>query len=194
MLLSCVTSCTAQHTVVYGTAGGDILLPCNFQVDPKGNLNELTISWEYIIGEDNKKVVHSYDQSKDQPKYQDMRFKGRTKFFHAELKKRNASLLLRDLTEADQGTYECVIDLHRVQRCRMFLNVTGKQEHINPTIRPKNLDSAALGHPVITVVPSVVVPIIILILICTKYGKKLGRKFEMAKKKNASEDSDFLTL
>nr|XP_006012485.2 PREDICTED: sodium channel subunit beta-2-like [Latimeria chalumnae] len=129
LLLWCPpTDYTIQHTIVYGEAGGDALLPCNFQEDPKGHLNDLTITWEYsIIGEKNK-VVHSYHELQDQ-QYQDVQFKGRTKLFHAELEKRNASLLLRSLTEADQGEYVCVVDLHRVHRYYILLNVTDAPEN-----------------------------------------------------------------
>ncbi|XP_064416212.1 myelin-oligodendrocyte glycoprotein-like [Latimeria chalumnae] len=126
MLLSLVTSCAGQHPVVNGVVGEDVPLPCKFQEDPKGSLSSLTVSWEYVINGSENKVVHSYHELKDYPKYQDVQFKGRTKLFHSELKERNASLLLSNLTEADQGEYDCVVDILNGSRHHIiFLNVTG---------------------------------------------------------------------
>ncbi|XP_006007718.2 myelin-oligodendrocyte glycoprotein-like [Latimeria chalumnae] len=122
----------AHNTVVYGKAGGDVLLPCNFTEDPKGDLKNLTISWEYIISSGTNKVVHSYHELKDYPEHQDVQFKGRTKLFHSELKKRNTSLLLRNLAEADQGEYLCLTEPYDVQRYYIFLNVTEEPGDASP--------------------------------------------------------------
>nr|XP_014353889.1 PREDICTED: CD276 antigen homolog [Latimeria chalumnae]XP_014353890.1 PREDICTED: CD276 antigen homolog [Latimeria chalumnae] len=124
LLLYTDVSGATQTLVVSGCIKQDIMLPCVFSEDPMPNWEFLTVNWKH----DNK-VVHSYHKSRDYPEYQDVQFKGRTKLFHSELKKSNASLLLRNPTEADRGEYFCEVDLTEdIHKHVVFVNVTGKLE------------------------------------------------------------------
>ncbi|XP_014353428.1 myelin-oligodendrocyte glycoprotein-like [Latimeria chalumnae] len=222
MLLSCVTSCTAQScTEVCGKAGEDVLLPCIFQNNSKAHLSNLTVSWEYVIKGSKNKVVHSYHELRDYSEYQDVQFKGRTKLFHSELKERNTSLLLRNLTEADQGEYDCVVDFHYVKRYCIFVNVTGNRQHSAPVVNDSSGFSITMDH-LVTIVPIVFVCIAAFIIIThcivyrkyrkrrrsgklhdttsrepmeLRYGKKLQRKLmRWRKKSNTLEDDAFDSL
>ncbi|XP_064415609.1 uncharacterized protein LOC135357559 isoform X2 [Latimeria chalumnae] len=96
---------------IRGSARDSLILPCIFNEDPKENLNHLTVCWERS-GE----VVHSYHQLEDHPEYQNENFKGRTRLFESELENRNASLLLMNLTKADEGEYKCTVHVNHVYR------------------------------------------------------------------------------
>ncbi|XP_076146169.1 HERV-H LTR-associating protein 2 [Alosa pseudoharengus] len=77
------------------------MLPCT--IEPHGG--DVVIHWYHAKNNDNP--VHSYYQGKDQPSYQDSRYRGRTSLFTDLISPGNASLSLTDVKIEDQGRYKC---------------------------------------------------------------------------------------
>ena len=86
--------------------GVDATLDCSFgQVGPF-NLSDLSVFWQLT---DTKRSVHSYYGSQDQLEDQGESFANRTSLFPAQLASGNASLLLRRVGVADEGSYTCFV-------------------------------------------------------------------------------------
>ncbi|XP_048122435.1 uncharacterized protein hhla2b.2 isoform X2 [Alosa alosa] len=77
------------------------MLPCT--IEPHGG--DVVIHWYQAKNNDNP--VHSYYLGKDQPFYQDSRYRGRTSLFTDLISPGNASLSLTDVKIEDQGRYKC---------------------------------------------------------------------------------------
>ncbi|XP_041922888.1 V-set domain-containing T-cell activation inhibitor 1 [Alosa sapidissima] len=77
------------------------MLPCT--IEPHGG--DVVIHWYQAKNNDNP--VHSYYLGKDQPLYQDSRYRGRTSLFTDLISPGNASLSLTDVKIEDQGRYKC---------------------------------------------------------------------------------------
>uniref|UniRef100_A0A3Q0RSR9 Ig-like domain-containing protein n=1 Tax=Amphilophus citrinellus TaxID=61819 RepID=A0A3Q0RSR9_AMPCI len=85
---------------VKANVGQEVILPCH--LEPPFNVSTLTVEWKR-----NNTFVHLYRSRKDDPTSQDNQFKGRTSLFPEEMKKGNISLLLRNVSQADEGLYIC---------------------------------------------------------------------------------------
>ncbi|XP_064416487.1 HERV-H LTR-associating protein 2 isoform X3 [Latimeria chalumnae] len=103
LLFSSLSSCTAQVHIA-AKIGDKVILPCTFTCSIK-DLSDLTIVWE-----SSSKPVHTYHENEDHTEHQSAEFKGRTCLFYNELEHGNASLLLKNVTEADNRVYTCTVD------------------------------------------------------------------------------------
>ncbi|KAI1903149.1 hypothetical protein AGOR_G00024240 [Albula goreensis] len=87
---------TADLTVIC-TFHKDCVLPCSFKADA-----DEVIHWNR-----NDKPVHSFYHGADRLGQQQPHFGGRTALFKDQIRKGNASLLLRDSNIQDGGRYQC---------------------------------------------------------------------------------------
>ncbi|MGH0188205.1 UNVERIFIED_CONTAM: hypothetical protein FKN15_043778 [Acipenser sinensis] len=80
-------------------------LPCYFT---RGS--RIVIHWQKIPGDT---IVHSFYHNQDQLGTQNEQYRGRTSIFKDEFGNSNASLLLRDIRMADEGTYQCYVSTNQ---------------------------------------------------------------------------------
>lgn len=105
--------------VLYGT---DTVLNCTFTGAKSFNLSELSVFWQLA---DTQRSVHAYFDKQDRYVDQDERFANRTSLFPAELASGNASLLLRRVRVADEGSYTCFVKVDTYSKDSMFMQVAG---------------------------------------------------------------------
>lgn len=86
--------------------GGDVILNCSFSDASPYNLSDLTVFWQLS---DTKRSVYGYREGRDQLVDQAERFANRTSLFPTQLSLGNASLLLRRVVVADEGSYTCFV-------------------------------------------------------------------------------------
>ncbi|XP_067104670.1 CD276 antigen [Osmerus mordax] len=100
--------------------GVDATLDCSFaQVGPF-NLSDLSVFWQLT---DTKRSVHSYYGNRDQLEDQGESFANRTSLFPAQLASGNASLLLRRVGVADEGSYTCFVRVDTYSSAALLLQV-----------------------------------------------------------------------
>ncbi|NXA57182.1 BT3A2 protein, partial [Nothocercus julius] len=92
---------------VIGVIGKGVILPC--QLKAKTISERLSIQWIFTTNSE-KIDVSIYDGKNTQnPVTEDMRYEGRTNFFHTEFNKGNVSLYLKNVTVSDTGKYTCSV-------------------------------------------------------------------------------------
>ena len=83
--------------------GGVLRLPCS--VETPLPLDELEVEWRRT---DSKELVHLFQEGQSRPESQSDAYRDRAHFFtEREIAKGNYSLLLRNVTTDDAGTYSC---------------------------------------------------------------------------------------
>ncbi|XP_064416486.1 uncharacterized protein LOC102360955 isoform X2 [Latimeria chalumnae] len=120
LLFSSLSSCTAQVHIA-AKIGDKVILPCTFTCSIK-DLSDLTIVWE-----SSSKPVHTYHENEDHTEHQSAEFKGRTCLFYNELEHGNASLLLKNVTEADNRVYTCTVDFMKEVKHQNVLVTVGSE-------------------------------------------------------------------
>ncbi|XP_073435310.1 NACHT, LRR and PYD domains-containing protein 1 homolog isoform X2 [Dendrobates tinctorius] len=89
---------------VEGQLHEDVLLPCIVIYKDEFDYNLLVVHWQRP---ENDVVVHSFYYDSSQSEYQSDQYRGRTQMFYDLLPSGNLSLLLRNLSESDAGSYTC---------------------------------------------------------------------------------------
>ncbi|XP_076011874.1 CD276 antigen isoform X1 [Genypterus blacodes] len=100
--------------------GRDAVLNCSFSRTGAFNLSDLSVFWQLT---DTKRSVHGYSQGHDQLADQAENFANRTSLFPAQLGVGNASLLLRRVEVADEGSYTCFVRVEDYGSAALFLQV-----------------------------------------------------------------------
>ncbi|XP_043089495.1 CD276 antigen-like, partial [Puntigrus tetrazona] len=100
--------------------GADAVLNCSFSGASAFNLSELSVFWQLS---DTKRAVHSFWQGRDQLSDQEQRFANRTGLFPDRLRSGNASLLLRSVRVADEGSYSCFVRVQSYGSGAMLMQV-----------------------------------------------------------------------
>lgn len=108
--------------VLYGT---DTILNCTFSGAKNFNLSELSVFWQLA---DTQRSVHAFFDKQDRFIDQDERFANRTSLFPGELAFGNASLLLRRVRVADEGSYTCFVKVDTYSKDSMLLQVAGDSQ------------------------------------------------------------------
>ncbi|XP_061078174.1 CD276 antigen [Conger conger] len=102
---------------LYGT---DIVLNCTFSPVTPFNLSELSIFWQLA---DTRRSVHSFWDERDQLADQGESFANRTSLFHSKLGSGNASLLLRKVRIADEGSFSCFVKVEDYSTAALLVEV-----------------------------------------------------------------------
>ncbi|XP_062375301.1 butyrophilin-like protein 2 [Sardina pilchardus] len=105
---------------LYANVGEDLVLPCS--VKPSGNAEGITVEWTRA-----GRMVHQYKDGTDIYTNQMASYKGRTSLSKKELKKGNASLLLRQLRVEDIGGYTCKTESKEYALVIVVVKVVGSQ-------------------------------------------------------------------
>ncbi|XP_072406300.1 butyrophilin subfamily 1 member A1-like [Chiloscyllium punctatum] len=97
-----IVTTSKKPTVV--AVGQDVVLEC--QLIPAAAPEDMEVRW---FRKGWQKIVHMYRKGKDEPDEQMKEYFGRTELFHNEFGKGNVSLLLRNVTVKDDGTFRCFV-------------------------------------------------------------------------------------
>uniref|UniRef100_A0A8C2EI59 CD276 molecule n=1 Tax=Cyprinus carpio TaxID=7962 RepID=A0A8C2EI59_CYPCA len=124
--------------------GTDAVLNCSFSGVSEFNLSELSVFWQLS---DTKRAVHSFWQSRDQLSDQEERFSNRTSLFPDQLPAGNASLLLRRVRVADEGSYLCFVRVQTYGSGAMLMQVAGNQSQITRDIQDASGHISILSPP-----------------------------------------------
>lgn len=115
------------------TVGKSTILPCLMNTTIT-DLRNLRFYWQ----DENNKVLYSFDQGTEVPKYVDRLYRGRITAFHQDMRRGNVSIKLENTTMEDNnkvfdvfgkvfGTMEYG---ETNQICQLTLHVDGKEEHL----------------------------------------------------------------
>ncbi|KAM3927609.1 NACHT, LRR and PYD domains-containing protein 1 homolog isoform 1-T2 [Leptodactylus fuscus] len=89
---------------VKGQLHTEVLLPCTVVYKDEFDYNLLVVHWQRPV---NDLVVHTFFDGSSHPDFQADHYRGRTEMFYSLLPSGNLSLLLKNLSESDGGTYTC---------------------------------------------------------------------------------------
>ncbi|MGH0177603.1 UNVERIFIED_CONTAM: hypothetical protein FKN15_074885 [Acipenser sinensis] len=119
---------------VIAEPGDDVILPCH--ISPRLSAVDMEVRW-YRDRFDTP--VHLYLNKKDQPRRQDIPYRGRTALPPSALQTGDISLHLRNLQPADTGVYTCLADDGRWNeegQTKVIVTGSSAQEPIPPTRLP----------------------------------------------------------
>nr|XP_057944440.1 CD276 antigen isoform X1 [Doryrhamphus excisus]XP_057944442.1 CD276 antigen isoform X1 [Doryrhamphus excisus]XP_057944443.1 CD276 antigen isoform X1 [Doryrhamphus excisus] len=119
--------------------GRDATLNCSFDAAGPFNESDLTVFWQLT---ETKRSVYGYSEGHDQLVEQFYSFVNRTSLFPAELRLGNASLLLRKVAVADEGSYTCFVRVRDYGSAAMILQVAAP--YSKPVV---TLESASNRRP-----------------------------------------------
>ncbi|XP_049574942.1 CD276 antigen [Syngnathus scovelli] len=113
----------------------DVILNCSFSPAGPFNASDVTIFWQLT---DTKRSVYGYSEGHDQLADQAERFVNRTGLFPHELGRGNASLLLRKVLVADEGSYTCFVRVREYGSAAFFLQVAAPYSKPVVTLEPES--------------------------------------------------------
>lgn len=113
--------------------GMDTILNCTFSTESTYNLSDVSVFWQLT---DTKRSVHSFTDGHDQLTDQAPRFANRTQLFPSQLLQKSASLLLRDVVVADEGSYTCFVRVQDYGSAALFLQVASSYSQPAVTLAP----------------------------------------------------------
>lgn len=116
--------------------GEDAILNCSFSHASPFNLSDVSIFWQLT---DTKRSVHGYGNGQDQLADQAESFSNRTSLFPAQLGLGNASLLLKKVVVADEGSYTCFVRVQNYGSAALFLQVAGESS-LHDTCKNKQMN------------------------------------------------------
>ncbi|XP_036002194.1 myelin-oligodendrocyte glycoprotein [Fundulus heteroclitus] len=105
---------TGSSQPIVAAPGEDVVLLCH--VEPQLDVVDLTVEWSKpdLKPDSNYRpkgmeYVHLYRDNRDVPDMKILSYKGRTALFADGLRQGNISLLITNVTAADEGQYRCFI-------------------------------------------------------------------------------------
>lgn len=121
--LLAVMEVTVPEQPVVALHGRDATLTCSFSSNARFNLSDLTVFWQLT---DTQRSVHGYTEGRDQLVDQAEAFANRTSLFASQLGLGNASLLLKEVGVADEGSYTCFVRVQDYSSAALLLQVAGE--------------------------------------------------------------------
>ncbi|XP_039464143.1 selection and upkeep of intraepithelial T-cells protein 8-like [Oreochromis aureus] len=113
---------SADQKIITAESGQDVTLTCRAP-----NNNIISLEWSRTdLGD--KQYVLLYKDGRFDPEYQHPSFKNRVDLQDRQMKDGDVSLILKDVTINDTGTYECGV----VQIGTNYLNVISIHLHVDP--------------------------------------------------------------
>ncbi|XP_020797128.1 CD276 antigen isoform X1 [Boleophthalmus pectinirostris] len=113
--------------------GRDTMLNCTFSAESPYNLSDVSVFWQLT---DTKRSVHGFSNGQDQLEDQAARFANRTYLSPQRLLQGSASLLLRDVVVADEGSYTCFVKVQDYGSAAFFLQVAAPYSQPVVTLEP----------------------------------------------------------
>ncbi|XP_056428740.1 CD276 antigen [Hyla sarda] len=118
---------------ITGMLDEDVILPCSFSPPDGFSLHDLSLFWEIT----KLQQVHAFTQGQEQLEKQDPKFINRTQLFLGQLLQGNMSLLLRNVSLSDEGTYTCFVNVGNSSSAAVSLQVaafyTKPTLHLEPS-------------------------------------------------------------
>ncbi|XP_066557757.1 CD276 antigen isoform X1 [Amia ocellicauda] len=115
--------------------GKDAILNCSFSTGMTFNLSDLSVFWQLT---DTKKIVHSFSAGQDHLRDQGDTYINRTSLFHKELASGNASLLLRGVKIADEGSFTCFVRIKEYRSEALQLQVAASYSKPHLALKPES--------------------------------------------------------
>ncbi|NWS29174.1 CD276 protein, partial [Polioptila caerulea] len=103
--------------------GRDATLSCSFSPGANFSLAQLSLIWQLT---DTKRLVHGFASGRDHLRDQGRGYANRTALFYDQLAQGNASLLLRRVAIADEGSFTCFVRVHDHGSAAVTLLVAGE--------------------------------------------------------------------
>uniref|UniRef100_A0A8B9K9Y2 CD276 molecule n=1 Tax=Astyanax mexicanus TaxID=7994 RepID=A0A8B9K9Y2_ASTMX len=126
--------------------GTDMVLNCSFSGVNSFNQSQLSVFWQLA---DTQQSVHSYSEGRDPLTGRDERFANRTSLFSDQLALGNASLLLRSVRVADEGTYTCFVRVEAYDKASIAMQVAGNLQSETEVIDSvPSLSSSSSGEQI----------------------------------------------
>ncbi|KAJ8287508.1 hypothetical protein COCON_G00001670 [Conger conger] len=113
--------CSARFEITVPSAplvavhGQSAILSCTFPLDGRFDLDSTIITWQRRL-----EVVHSFYHGRDQLALQSRRYANRTRLYHSELGRGNASLRLDRTPPEDAGEYMCSVSMLSGSQSKSF--------------------------------------------------------------------------
>ncbi|XP_075770444.1 butyrophilin subfamily 3 member A3-like isoform X2 [Pelodiscus sinensis] len=112
-----------HESSVIGFIGEDVILPC--QMIAANIPEDINVQWRLVTPQENRDVS-SYNRANKEEK-QDVRYQGRTEFFHHGMSTGNMSLKLKNVQSSDSGNYVCrVVSENWYDETEMEMQVTAR--------------------------------------------------------------------
>ncbi|XP_014899809.1 CD276 antigen isoform X3 [Poecilia latipinna] len=115
--------------------GKDVALNCSFNHTSPFNLSDVTVFWQLT---DTKRSVHGFFMGQDQLTEQAESYANRTSLFPSQLTMGNASLLLRRVAVADEGSYTCFVRVQEYDSAALLLQVAAPYTKPEVTLEPES--------------------------------------------------------
>ncbi|NXA72770.1 CD276 protein, partial [Thryothorus ludovicianus] len=103
--------------------GRDATLSCSFSPGANFSLAQLSLIWQLT---DTKRLVHGFAGGRDRLRDQGSGYANRTALFYDQLAQGNASLLLRRVAIADEGSFTCFVRVRDHGSAAVTLLVAGE--------------------------------------------------------------------
>ncbi|XP_061621657.1 CD276 antigen [Phyllopteryx taeniolatus] len=115
--------------------GRDVTLNCSFSPTGPFNASDVTVFWQLT---DTKRIVYGYSEGQHQLADQAESFVNRTGLFPHELGLGNASLLLRKVVVADEGSFTCFVRVKEYGSSALLLQVAAPYSKPIVTLEPES--------------------------------------------------------
>ncbi|XP_030232383.1 CD276 antigen isoform X3 [Gadus morhua] len=118
---------------VVALQGRDTVLNCTFSGTAPFSPSDISVFWQLT---DTKRSVHGYWDGRDQLVDQAEAFSGRTALSPDRLRHGDASLLLRRVEVADEGSYTCFVRVQNYSSSALLLQVAAAYSNPAVTLPP----------------------------------------------------------
>ncbi|XP_049340962.1 uncharacterized protein si:dkey-192g7.3 [Astyanax mexicanus] len=134
---------TAAQSEVHASVGENVILPCTCS----------TIT-EKVVWQAGKTIVNHYKKSAEKTNEPDHPYKNRSLFLSEGIKERQCSLLLRQVTEADEKKYTCYTmdDDKSLNESHVYLKINQRRVETPTQQPPPNTVAASLSLVAIMVI------------------------------------------
>ncbi|XP_027893539.1 CD276 antigen-like isoform X2 [Xiphophorus couchianus] len=137
---------TSSRQPVVAAQGDDVILQC--LVEPPLDMVDMTVEWSRPDAKHRPKgmeYVHLYRDNREVLDMKSSSYHGRTALFAGGLRHGNISLIITNVTTADEGTYKCFVPkLHGNTKSSIVHLIVDQNSNLKP---PKTITSETRLHP-----------------------------------------------
>lgn len=131
------SSCSDQQ--VTATPSGDATLPCQAPADTPTDLKLLKWSRPDV----SSGYVYFHRDGRLLKEYQHSSYRGRVELSDPEMRNRDVSVVLRNISNSDAGKYECLVSIKSEQTSRQYVRLTVTDEGEFVFVKTKSCDQSA---------------------------------------------------
>ncbi|KAL7375351.1 hypothetical protein ABVT39_015977 [Epinephelus coioides] len=126
---------------VTATPSGDATLPCQAPADTPTDLKLLKWSRRDVTSG----YVYFHRDGRLLKEYQHPSYRGRVELSDPEMRNRDVSVVLRNVSNSDAGTYECLVSIKSEQTSRQYVRLTVTDEGHREGDAPAGNKRARIG-------------------------------------------------